>query len=122
MMPTPPKRMEHRALLSTHLHHPQRRTQHLSHLHLRHPRHLQALEAPDAGDRHKSSPLVRKIAKEHNVDIGRIQGSGIGGRVTKQDILGFIDGGGAVTARPASEPRAGAVRSRRGAIRSCRCR
>ena len=48
---------------------------------------------PDEGDRHKSSPLVRKIAKEHNVDIGRIQGSGIGGRVTKQDILGFIDQG-----------------------------
>jgi len=59
---------------------------------------------PEGGERHKSSPLVRKIAKEHNVDIGRIQGSGIGGRVTKQDILGFIDGGGAVTARPASEP------------------
>jgi 2-oxoglutarate dehydrogenase E2 component (dihydrolipoamide succinyltransferase) len=69
----------------------------------------QIAEAPEAqasetGDRHKSSPLVRKIAKEHNVDIGRIQGSGIGGRVTKQDILGFIDGGGAVTARPAGEP------------------
>lgn len=63
--------------------------------------------APDS-DRHKSSPLVRKIAKEHGVDIGRIQGSGIGGRVTKQDILGFIDGGGAAidseSARPASEP------------------
>jgi pyruvate dehydrogenase E2 component (dihydrolipoamide acetyltransferase) len=42
------------------------------------------------GERHKSSPLVRRIAKEHNVDIARIQGSGIGGRVTKQDILGFI--------------------------------
>ncbi len=64
-------------------------------------RHLQAPEAPDApeapgGDRHKSSPLVRRIAKEHNVDIGQIQGSGIGGRVTKQDILGFIDQGSAV--------------------------
>jgi pyruvate dehydrogenase E2 component (dihydrolipoamide acetyltransferase) len=74
------------------------------------PQAPQALEAPQApeveGDRHKSSPLVRKIAKEHNVDIGQIQGSGIGGRVTKQDILGFIDGGGstAVTTRPASEP------------------
>jgi 2-oxoglutarate dehydrogenase E2 component (dihydrolipoamide succinyltransferase) len=45
------------------------------------------------GERHKSSPLVRKIAQEHNVDIGRIQGSGIGGRVTKQDILGFIEKG-----------------------------
>jgi len=60
--------------------------------------------AQPSDDRLKSSPLVRKIAKEHNVDIGRIQGSGIGGRVTKQDILGFIDGGGAVTSRPAGEP------------------
>jgi 2-oxoglutarate dehydrogenase E2 component (dihydrolipoamide succinyltransferase) len=41
--------------------------------------------------RQKSSPLVRKIAKEHNVDISNIHGSGIGGRVTKQDILGFIE-------------------------------
>jgi len=46
----------------------------------------------DAGDdKQKSSPLVRRIAKEHNVDISRIQGSGIGGRVTKQDILAFIE-------------------------------
>ena len=44
--------------------------------------------------RQKSSPLVRKIAKEHNVDITQISGSGIGGRVTKTDILGFIDNGG----------------------------
>src|SRR5262245_48929801 len=48
------------------------------------------------GDRHKSSPLVRKIAKEHNVDISQISGSGIGGRVTKQDILGFIDQGSGI--------------------------
>ncbi len=51
--------------------------------------------------RQKSSPLVRNLAKEHNVDIGQIHGSGIGGRVTKQDILGFIDNGGAQTAAPA---------------------
>jgi pyruvate dehydrogenase E2 component (dihydrolipoamide acetyltransferase) len=60
------------------------------------PELSKALEVPKAvedGDRHKSSPLVRRIAKEHNVDIGQIQGSGIGGRVTKQDILGFIDQG-----------------------------
>ena len=48
--------------------------------------------------RQKSSPLVRKIAKEHNVDISQISGSGIGGRVTKNDILGFIDNGGAKSA------------------------
>jgi 2-oxoglutarate dehydrogenase E2 component (dihydrolipoamide succinyltransferase) len=40
--------------------------------------------------RERSSPLVRKIAKEHNVDISQIHGSGIAGRVTKDDILGFI--------------------------------
>jgi len=51
----------------------------------------EAPEAPAADERHKSSPLVRKIAKEHNVDIAQIPGSGIGGRVTKQDILGFIE-------------------------------
>src|SRR5688572_4453486 len=39
--------------------------------------------------RQKSSPLVRRIAREHNVDITRIPGSGIGGRVTKHDILAF---------------------------------
>jgi pyruvate dehydrogenase E2 component (dihydrolipoamide acetyltransferase) len=41
--------------------------------------------------RSKSSPLVRKIAKEHNVDITAIHGSGIGGRVTKHDILDFLE-------------------------------
>jgi pyruvate dehydrogenase E2 component (dihydrolipoamide acetyltransferase) len=40
--------------------------------------------------RQRSSPLVRKIAKEHNVDISRLSGSGIAGRVTKDDILAFI--------------------------------
>ena len=44
--------------------------------------------------RQKSSPLVRRIAKEHNVDIKLIKGTGISGRVTKQDILGFIESGG----------------------------
>jgi 2-oxoglutarate dehydrogenase E2 component (dihydrolipoamide succinyltransferase) len=52
--------------------------------------------------RQKSSPLVRRIAREHNVDIGQIPGSGIGGRVTKHDILGYIDHG---PAAPASETR-----------------
>ncbi len=62
---------------------------------------------PSSADlRQKSSPLVRKIAKEHNVDLSQISGSGIGGRVTKQDILGYLDNGGAkaapaVDARPA---------------------
>jgi 2-oxoglutarate dehydrogenase E2 component (dihydrolipoamide succinyltransferase) len=47
----------------------------------------------------RSSPLVRKIAKEHNVDISQIRGTGISGRVTKDDILAFI-GGAPAPARP----------------------
>src|SRR5712692_7323873 len=41
--------------------------------------------------RERSSPLVHKIAKEHNVDISQIHGTGIAGRVTKDDILGYIE-------------------------------
>ncbi len=46
--------------------------------------------------RTKSSPLVRNIAREHGVDITRIPGSGISGRVTKHDILSFIETGAAL--------------------------
>jgi len=42
--------------------------------------------------RQRSSPLVRKIAKEHHVDISQLHGSGIAGRVTKADILAFVGG------------------------------
>ncbi len=46
--------------------------------------------------RTKSSPLVRNIAKEHGIDISRIEGSGMSGRVTKKDILLFIESGAAL--------------------------
>src|SRR5689334_20662971 len=42
------------------------------------------------GERVRSSPLVRKIAKENNVDLGQVPGTGMGGRITKEDILAFI--------------------------------
>ncbi|HEX9161778.1 MAG TPA: 2-oxoglutarate dehydrogenase, E2 component, dihydrolipoamide succinyltransferase [Thermoanaerobaculia bacterium] len=48
------------------------------------------LTSLDERRRTNSSPLVRKIAKENNVDIGQIQGSGVSGRVTKNDILEFL--------------------------------
>jgi pyruvate dehydrogenase E2 component (dihydrolipoamide acetyltransferase) len=48
----------------------------------------------------RSSPVVRKIAAEHNVDIREIPGTGIAGRVTKHDILGHIE------TRPAGAPEA----------------
>jgi pyruvate dehydrogenase E2 component (dihydrolipoamide acetyltransferase) len=59
--------------------------------------------------RQKSSPLVRRIAKEHQVDIQQIQGTGISGRVTKNDILGFIESG------VATGPPQGPARSRQAA-------
>src|SRR5438094_3366087 len=40
--------------------------------------------------RERSSPLVRKIAREHNVDISQLRGTGIAGRVTKDDILAYV--------------------------------
>ncbi len=60
--------------------------------------------------RQKSSPLVRRIAQEHQVDIAQLQGTGISGRVTKSDILTYIEQGGApvpATAASASAPALG---------------
>jgi pyruvate dehydrogenase E2 component (dihydrolipoamide acetyltransferase) len=54
--------------------------------------------------RQKSSPLVRRIAKEHNVDIQLVKGTGISGRVTKSDILGYIQSEAATTAHPPGRP------------------
>ena len=39
----------------------------------------------------RSSPLVRKLARENNVELAKIAGTGTGGRVTKQDVLDFVD-------------------------------
>ena len=49
--------------------------------------------------RQRSSPVVRKIAKEHGVDFTQLEGTGIAGRVTKKDILSAIESG--ATERPA---------------------
>jgi len=56
--------------------------------------------------RSRSSPVVRKIASDHDVDIRQIQGSGISGRVTKQDILDHIEGPPAIGEPPRAEPEA----------------
>ncbi|HEY6060160.1 MAG TPA: dihydrolipoamide acetyltransferase family protein [Gemmatimonadales bacterium] len=49
------------------------------------------LETAEERLRRRSTPLVRKIATEHQLDISQIPGTGFAGRVTKQDILGFIE-------------------------------
>jgi pyruvate dehydrogenase E2 component (dihydrolipoyllysine-residue acetyltransferase) len=51
----------------------------------------QANGSSDELRRSKSSPLVRRIARDNNVDITDIRGTGIGGRVTKNDILGHLN-------------------------------
>ncbi|MFQ5688996.1 MAG: dihydrolipoamide acetyltransferase family protein [Gemmatimonadota bacterium] len=48
----------------------------------------------------RSTPLVRKIAAEHGIDIAQLQGTGIAGRVTRDDILAYLEKGQAVEARP----------------------
>ncbi|MBZ5688197.1 MAG: 2-oxoglutarate dehydrogenase, E2 component, dihydrolipoamide succinyltransferase [Acidobacteriia bacterium] len=50
----------------------------------------------------RSSPLVRKIAREHNVSLSQVTGTGLGGRITKQDIMLFIENQG--SAQPVSTP------------------
>ncbi|MEE8250670.1 MAG: 2-oxoglutarate dehydrogenase, E2 component, dihydrolipoamide succinyltransferase [Gemmatimonadales bacterium] len=60
--------------------------------------------------RTKSTPLVRKIAAEHQVDLAQIRGTGHAGRVTKKDILGYIESRGvAVVVERAAAPRAPAL-------------
>jgi 2-oxoglutarate dehydrogenase E2 component (dihydrolipoamide succinyltransferase) len=44
------------------------------------------------------SPVVARIASEHNVDVSQVQGTGRGGRVTKKDILAFVESGGQAAA------------------------
>ena len=53
--------------------------------------------AGDAGERDRSkfySPVVRRVAEEHGVDLDSVEGSGIGGRVRKTDVLAFIESHG----------------------------
>jgi 2-oxoglutarate dehydrogenase E2 component (dihydrolipoamide succinyltransferase) len=53
--------------------------------------------------RTRSSPLVRKIAEEHNIDISRLEGTGASGRVTKNDILSFIESGAPASPQPPTQ-------------------
>jgi 2-oxoglutarate dehydrogenase E2 component (dihydrolipoamide succinyltransferase) len=52
-----------------------------------------AVPARPAGERIHSSPLVRRMAKEHGIDLAAIPGTGAGGRISKQDIEAYLAGG-----------------------------
>jgi pyruvate dehydrogenase E2 component (dihydrolipoyllysine-residue acetyltransferase) len=72
------------------------------------PAHGDGAETAEERLRRRSTPLVRKIAAEHQVDISQIAGTGFAGRVTKQDLLGFIERAPVAPAAAAGAPRAGA--------------
>jgi pyruvate dehydrogenase E2 component (dihydrolipoamide acetyltransferase) len=57
---------------------------------------------PSEQDRVRSSPLVRRIAKENRVDLAQVPGTGLGGRITKDDIEAFIAKHGAGASQPAA--------------------
>jgi pyruvate dehydrogenase E2 component (dihydrolipoamide acetyltransferase) len=59
-------------------------------------------ETAEHGERVRSSPLVRRIAKENNLDLRKVPGTGSAGRITKEDILGFLAKGGAPAAHAAT--------------------
>jgi pyruvate dehydrogenase E2 component (dihydrolipoamide acetyltransferase) len=55
-----------------------------------------------ADEEARSSPLVRKIAREHSVSLSQVPGTGLGGRITKQDIMAFIERPSAAPVAPAA--------------------
>ncbi len=65
--------------------------------------------APPAGEADRStfySPVVRRMADEHGVDLAQVEGTGIGGRIRKRDVKAYIEGGGnGATAAPAKAER-----------------
>jgi pyruvate dehydrogenase E2 component (dihydrolipoamide acetyltransferase) len=63
-------------------------------------------EAAEAGtgERVRSSPLVRKIARDNNLDLRQVPGTGSSGRITKEDVLGFLAKGAAPPAAKAAAP------------------
>ena len=58
--------------------------------------------AASSGEKVRSSPLVRKIARENNIDVSQVPGTGAGGRVSKSDILSVVQSGGAPAAAASS--------------------
>jgi pyruvate dehydrogenase E2 component (dihydrolipoamide acetyltransferase) len=71
--------------------------------------------ADEGAEEARSSPLVRKIAREHGVNLSQVSGTGLGGRITKQDIMAFIE-------RPASTPAAPPAQTAEPAVASAASR
>jgi 2-oxoglutarate dehydrogenase E2 component (dihydrolipoamide succinyltransferase) len=59
----------------------------------------------DSGSKVRSSPLVRRLARESNIDLSQVAGTGAGGRVSKRDIMAALEGGGSPAASGEAAPR-----------------
>jgi pyruvate dehydrogenase E2 component (dihydrolipoamide acetyltransferase) len=69
-----------------------------------------AVSAAASGEKIRSSPLVRRMAREHNIDLAQVPGTGAGGRVSKSDILQAINGTAVRSVETsADEPSSGAI-------------
>ena len=84
-----------------------------AHLHAAAPAAAAPAAAASEGERVRSSPLVRKIAKDNNVDLSQVPGTGASGRITKTDIVSHLEQGPKPcrcgrAAAPASAPAAAA--------------
>jgi len=64
------------------------------------PPPLPPMEEPPSEPTGPLSPLVRRMAREHNIDLGKVRGTGAGGRISKQDVEAYI----AQSAAPAPAP------------------
>src|SRR5919205_655727 len=79
-----------------------------------------AAPAPSENGKTFVSPVVARIASEHGVDPNQVQGTGAGGRVTKKDILAFIESGPPAPAEAPAAARRGARADERHAARDRR--
>ena len=60
------------------------------------PEHKEVIRFPqerEEEERVRSSPLVRRIARDNNIDLSQVPGTGLGGRITKQDVVAFLERG-----------------------------
>jgi 2-oxoisovalerate dehydrogenase E2 component (dihydrolipoyl transacylase) len=72
--------------------------------------HLESARGEDGnGERARLSPAVRKLAAEHGIDATSLRGSGMGGRVTRDDVLAAVESSRAAAAAPAARPSAPAA-------------
>ena len=76
------------------------------------PKGEEPAPAAAEGERQFASPLVRKMAREENIDLSQIRGSGGGGRITKEDVVAFLEsrkGGGSEVPAPVREAKPAAA-------------